>query len=256
MEREFNKIIICQRCGKQFDFTRAEQEFFQQKGFSNPKYCSDCRSIRRNIISAVCAGCGKNLETRSKLYCANCLEAERLKLEIEVKALTACLNDAKEKLNTVEADKIQMEEVMNQRITENTRLFNEMKLKLSVLETEKAKILHQDKVKLSVAESEKANLTTMLDHEKQMTAQLQDKCNSLNDELKKELRYRAQLDNLEPKLNDFTSRLEMLGRNQEDVKQAVIELINNLKEIGSNHGILVSLKRIFGNGHRSSSSVN
>jgi hypothetical protein len=39
--------ITCKDCGKTFVFTEGEQEFYAQKGFSNPVRCSDCRQKRK-----------------------------------------------------------------------------------------------------------------------------------------------------------------------------------------------------------------
>jgi hypothetical protein len=40
--------ITCRDCGKTFVFTEGEQEFYAQKGFSNPVRCSDCRQKRKS----------------------------------------------------------------------------------------------------------------------------------------------------------------------------------------------------------------
>lgn len=39
--------IICKDCGKEFIFTAGEQEFYKEKGFSNPVRCKDCREKRK-----------------------------------------------------------------------------------------------------------------------------------------------------------------------------------------------------------------
>ncbi len=38
-----DQSIQCKDCGKQFTWTVEEQEFYQQKGFSAPLRCKDCR---------------------------------------------------------------------------------------------------------------------------------------------------------------------------------------------------------------------
>ena len=35
--------IVCNDCCKEFTFTVGEQEFYKEKGFSNPVRCKDCR---------------------------------------------------------------------------------------------------------------------------------------------------------------------------------------------------------------------
>ena len=42
-----NKTISCCQCGTSFTFTVGEQEWFLSKGFSEPKYCKDCRAERK-----------------------------------------------------------------------------------------------------------------------------------------------------------------------------------------------------------------
>lgn len=39
--------IVCKDCGKEFTFTVGEQEFYKEKGFSNPVRCKDCRKKRK-----------------------------------------------------------------------------------------------------------------------------------------------------------------------------------------------------------------
>lgn len=43
-----DKMIRCGDCGKEFEFTIKEQEFFKSKGYDNdPKRCRNCRRQRR-----------------------------------------------------------------------------------------------------------------------------------------------------------------------------------------------------------------
>ncbi|MFA6866347.1 MAG: zinc-ribbon domain-containing protein [Clostridia bacterium] len=40
--------LVCKDCGKEFVWTEGEQEFYQQKGFTNkPVRCPDCRKARK-----------------------------------------------------------------------------------------------------------------------------------------------------------------------------------------------------------------
>ncbi len=38
-----DKKIVCKDCGKEFIFTIREQEFYNEKGFTEPKRCKECR---------------------------------------------------------------------------------------------------------------------------------------------------------------------------------------------------------------------
>ena len=45
-----DRTLICNECGREFTFTAGEQEFFQQKGFTqDPKRCPQCRAQRRRL---------------------------------------------------------------------------------------------------------------------------------------------------------------------------------------------------------------
>jgi CxxC-x17-CxxC domain-containing protein len=84
-----DKTIKCRDCGNDFTFTAGEQEFYQQKGFTNePSRCPDCRRARkaenggdrggRQFYEATCAACGgiaripfKPVDDRD-VYCSDC----------------------------------------------------------------------------------------------------------------------------------------------------------------------------------------
>ena len=43
-----DKPLNCRDCGKQFNFTAGEQEFYAEKGFENePVRCKECRNKKR-----------------------------------------------------------------------------------------------------------------------------------------------------------------------------------------------------------------
>jgi len=41
------RTLTCRDCGQEFVFTVGEQEFYQQRGFSDPQRCPSCRSARK-----------------------------------------------------------------------------------------------------------------------------------------------------------------------------------------------------------------
>jgi len=91
-----DKVLNCKECGKDFEFTTAEQEAFAQKGFTNePGRCPECRAARktqnrgqgggggyvrqeRQMFPAVCATCGKDTTVpfqpseNRPVYCREC----------------------------------------------------------------------------------------------------------------------------------------------------------------------------------------
>jgi NAD-dependent SIR2 family protein deacetylase len=42
-----DKTLKCVGCGKNFLFTEAEQKFYEEKGFTEPKRCKECRQERK-----------------------------------------------------------------------------------------------------------------------------------------------------------------------------------------------------------------
>ncbi|MBI1745980.1 MAG: zinc-ribbon domain containing protein [Acidobacteria bacterium] len=75
-----NKDLTCADCGSTFAFTVEDQQFYQDKGFTNePKRCKDCRAKRRRgggggsrsgrpkrMFPATCAVCGQPTEVPFK----------------------------------------------------------------------------------------------------------------------------------------------------------------------------------------------
>ncbi len=41
------RTLTCRDCGQEFVFTAGEQEFYQQRGFSDPQRCPSCRAARK-----------------------------------------------------------------------------------------------------------------------------------------------------------------------------------------------------------------
>jgi CxxC-x17-CxxC domain-containing protein len=98
-----DKILVCADCSQQFVFTANEQDFYAQRGFSEPKRCSSCRSARksarpegghggfgggydrgpRQMYPATCSRCGVETEvpfqpTNGKpVYCSDCFKTVR-----------------------------------------------------------------------------------------------------------------------------------------------------------------------------------
>lgn len=84
--------LTCVECGEEFLFSADEQEFYESKGFSEPKRCKDCRArIKaarsgrgpREMHDAVCADCGEETQVPFKpsgdkpVYCRDCYTKRR-----------------------------------------------------------------------------------------------------------------------------------------------------------------------------------
>jgi CxxC-x17-CxxC domain-containing protein len=64
-----DRDVLCAGCGVMFVFSAGEQQFFQEKGFTNePKHCKQCKAKmqdggkgqRRVETHVICSGCGGN----------------------------------------------------------------------------------------------------------------------------------------------------------------------------------------------------
>ncbi len=92
-----DETLTCVDCGRAFQFTASEQEFFASKGFTNkPSRCGDCRAARkaagggrsgsrgggyggqREMFKATCSQCGGVAEVPFEprgdkpVYCRDC----------------------------------------------------------------------------------------------------------------------------------------------------------------------------------------
>lgn len=88
-----DKTLVCRDCGAEFIFTAGEQDFYQEKGFTNePTRCKDCRIARKNangdnsrreMFPAVCAECGAETQVPFRprddrpVYCSECFSKRR-----------------------------------------------------------------------------------------------------------------------------------------------------------------------------------
>lgn len=82
-----DKSLPCEECGKDFVFTAGEQEFYEEKGFTPPKRCQECRAAKkaagRQFTKVTCAGCGKETEVPfvpsgdRPVYCRECFETQK-----------------------------------------------------------------------------------------------------------------------------------------------------------------------------------
>ena len=105
-----DKTLTCRDCGNTFTFTEGEQDFYTQKGYSEPGRCADCRAAKkaargdgysnsnsygnsygggyssgggyarseRTMTQVTCASCGKDTEVPfvprgdKPVYCSEC----------------------------------------------------------------------------------------------------------------------------------------------------------------------------------------
>ena len=106
-----DKNLTCADCGQEFVFTASEQDFYAQRGFTEPRRCPSCRASRkaarnsesggsyggysagggygsrdrgpREMFTATCSNCGREAQvpfrpTSGKpVYCSDCFRSIR-----------------------------------------------------------------------------------------------------------------------------------------------------------------------------------
>jgi len=96
METFSDKTLNCMECGGEFTFTKSEQAFYAERGFTNePKRCKNCRDKRkssrdgngsagpRQMVSVTCDNCGVTTEvpftpvSGKPVYCRDCYNQRR-----------------------------------------------------------------------------------------------------------------------------------------------------------------------------------
>ena len=97
-----DRTLTCADCGQEFVFSASEQQFYADRGFSDPRRCPNCRRARkaqrqgsgsgggyrerapREMFEAVCSNCGKTASvpfrpTSGKpVYCDDCFSQRRM----------------------------------------------------------------------------------------------------------------------------------------------------------------------------------
>jgi CxxC-x17-CxxC domain-containing protein len=51
-----DKTLTCADCGQEFVFTASEQDFYAQRGFTEPRRCASCRASRKAARNADSGG--------------------------------------------------------------------------------------------------------------------------------------------------------------------------------------------------------
>jgi CxxC-x17-CxxC domain-containing protein len=100
-----DRTLTCADCRSEFTFTASEQDFYAEKGFSEPRRCPSCRAAKkaardggssyggssyggssyssgpREMFSATCSSCGRearvpfNPTSGKPVYCSDCFRS-------------------------------------------------------------------------------------------------------------------------------------------------------------------------------------
>ncbi len=108
--------LTCRQCGKEFVLARAEQEFYELKGFALPTHCKECRLAKQNQPQHLfCSQCGTELEKGASIYCTTCLESANLELEQKTKQIKMAASAARTKLEASESQRAELAELFRQK---------------------------------------------------------------------------------------------------------------------------------------------
>jgi chromosome segregation ATPase len=123
MVKEAGIQLTCRQCGNEFILTKAEQEFYELKGFNLPSHCKECRSSKQaKVQPLVCSQCGTELDKGKSVYCANCLQTAHFELERESKQVKMAISAARSKLEASESKKAELAELLRQKEQELAEL--------------------------------------------------------------------------------------------------------------------------------------
>ncbi len=141
MLKDADMNLTCRQCGSQFVFTKAEQEFYEVKGFTIPSYCKECCSTRQNQPDhLICSHCGAKLEKGGPIYCNACLASIQLESERKTEQRKRAASAVYTKLQASESQKAELAELLRQK----EQLVAELETKLNSLsqDLEKAVQFH------------------------------------------------------------------------------------------------------------------
>ena len=130
LKKEDDIDLTCRQCGREFVFTKGEQEFYELKGFTSPSRCQECRLTKQNQSHhLVCSQCGTELEKGASIYCTTCLTSTHLEFELKTKQSQKAASAAHTKLLASESQKAELAESLRQK----EQLITELVLKVNSL---------------------------------------------------------------------------------------------------------------------------
>ncbi len=195
-----DKVLVCRECGREFTFSQTEKGFYEQRGFSEPRRCPNCRKSRRKATQARrCSGCSVELASAQPVYCSHCLEKARLELESKLLVLEEELAVAKASEKTMHDSLRQIEEALSEKEVQDSARVKELK-----------------EVRISNEELQR-QLEEMKAHELELTRSVTDRESRIN-ELTGELeRGRKELDDVSLKNVQLVAENERLHTPEERV---------------------------------------
>jgi chromosome segregation ATPase len=139
--KEEDITLKCRQCGKEFLFTKAEQEFYKEKEFNTPRRCKECRTNEKiQPEHLYCSRCGAEIEEGMSIYCHTCLDNTEIEAELKNKKTQEELEQINSRLTVIESENTDLKEALDHEKT----LVSELEQNIDILnqELEKVNQLH------------------------------------------------------------------------------------------------------------------
>jgi chromosome segregation ATPase len=236
---EENLELTCRLCGKQFEFTVGEQEFYKSKGFSFPNHCPQCRSVKqKQSQQVVCSQCETVLEKGASVYCTSCLASVHLEFELGAKQNEKALNVLQAKLQAIESQKSKLAESLKYK----EQLIIDLQKKIDIFNqnVQDSEEIHS---KLSITESRNTELAEIVRNKDMLLDQMGNKASSLSQELEQVRSLHIELQGLQPTLQSMTERLQTLEQGQTMINQRMLQIVQRMHEMYENTRLGEIIKR-------------
>jgi DNA repair exonuclease SbcCD ATPase subunit len=240
---EENLELTCRQCGKQFEFTVGEQEFYKSKGFSFPSHCPQCRSVKqKQPQQMVCSHCETPIEKGASVYCTSCLASVHLEFELGAKQNEKALNTLQAKMQAIESQKSKLAESLRNK----EQLIFDLQKKIDHFNQHLGS-LEEIQSQLSISESKNTELVDLIRNKDALLVQMENKTGSLSQELDQVRNLHIELQGLQPALQNMTERLETLEQGQTMINQRMLQIVQRMHEIYENTGLWGIIKRSLAN---------
>ncbi len=208
--RDAGSKLTCRQCGRQFNFTEGEQEFYYQRGLIPPTRCKECRAKKERLpYNSTCSECGARLERGTSVYCESCASNKQ----------TAHITCSKCGIESDQAAVFYCESCFR-----NLQLDSERKIKKI------QRVTSATQAKLQTVESRNEDLQRSLYEMKQCVAELELRVKNLNQDLEKANQFYLASGWLQPALDSLAERLKAMEQSQREGNQKVSVAIKQIRD--------------------------
>jgi chromosome segregation ATPase len=225
-----DRNLKCRQCGKEFLFTKGEQDFYQRKGLTLPSHCPECRTAKQSQRqNLTCSQCKTPLEKDASIYCTACLASVHLESELKIKQKEKAIDEVQAKLRNIESRK--------ERVSES---LSEVQAKLQDSESRKTDL----EGSLSQKEQLLTELQESLIQKEQMVVELEKQIRSISEGMEKVNQFHTDLQWIHPALDEINKRLESLEHGQDKINHRMLQVVERMHELYTNPSMFETLKRV------------